>query len=440
MSGTGDGAKQPIFRDLNADDAEQETTEVESLCLVCGHNGTTRLLLTKIPYFKEIILSSFSCPNCGNSNREAQFGGRIQDKGTVIEFLVKEQKDLNRQVVKSDYSSVTIPELDLEIPARSQKGEITTVEGILDRVVNGLKQDQVSRQLQDPNGARKVEDYIERLQKTKELRTPFHLIIDDPSGNSFVENPFAPHKDYALVVTTYVRSQEHIEQLGFSNEDRLPEIADSDSDVVGEVSQDEVLTFKTNCSNCNSPCDTNMKRTKIPHFKEVVIMATNCEACGHRTNEVKSGAGFEPQGVHITLNLTCQADLNRDVLKSETCSVHIPELELDVGGGTFGGRFTTVEGLLENIKQQLKQANPLITGDSGDPDRDSKMDVFLNKLDKVRSGELPAHLILDDPAGNSYLQNIYAPESDPEMQVVQYDRTFEQNEELGLNDMRTENY
>ena len=27
----------------------------------------------------------------------------------------------------------------------------------------------------------------------------------------------------------------------------------------------------------------------IPHFKEVVIMATNCDACGHRSNEVKSG-------------------------------------------------------------------------------------------------------------------------------------------------------
>ena len=27
----------------------------------------------------------------------------------------------------------------------------------------------------------------------------------------------------------------------------------------------------------------------IPHFKEVIIMATTCDSCGHRTNEVKSG-------------------------------------------------------------------------------------------------------------------------------------------------------
>ena len=56
------------------------------------------------------------------------------------------------------------------------------------------------------------------------------------------------------------------------------------------------------------------------------------------------------------------------------------------------------------------------------------------------SGELKAKFILDDPAGNSYLQNIYAPDDDPEMIVEDYERTNEQNEDLGLNDMKTENY
>lgn len=37
-------------------------------------------------------------------------------------------------------------------------------------------------------------------------------------------------------------------------------------------------------------------------------------------------------------------------------------------------------------------------------------------------------------------QNVYAPEEDPELSVQRYERTFEQNEELGLNDMKTEGY
>jgi zinc finger protein len=52
----------------------------------------------------------------------------------------------------------------------------------------------------------------------------------------------------------------------------------------------------------------------------------------------------------------------------------------------------------------------------------------------------PFTVILDDPLANSYLQNLYAPDPDPNMSAEVYDRTFEQNEELGLNDMKLEGY
>ena len=55
--------------------------------------------------------------------------------------------------------------------------------------------------------------------------------------------------------------------------------------------------------------------SEIPHFKEVVIMATSCDYCGHKTNEVKSGGGIEPRGTRITLKITDPSDLSRDVLK-----------------------------------------------------------------------------------------------------------------------------
>lgn len=40
----------------------------------------------------------------------------------------------------------------------------------------------------------------------------------------------------------------------------------------------------------------------------------------------------------------------------------------------------------------------------------------------------------------SSFQNVYAPEEDPELRVEHYERSFEQNEDLGLNDMKTEDY
>ena len=41
---------------------------------------------------------------------------------------------------------------------------------------------------------------------------------------------------------------------------------------------------------------------------------------------------------------------------------------------------------------------------------------------------------------NSYLQNLYAPDPDPNMTIEIFERTWDQNEDLGLNDMKLENY
>lgn len=188
-----------------------------------------------------------------------------------------------------------------------------------------------------------------------------------------------------------------------------------------------------------------MKLTSIPHFKEVVIMATVCDYCGHKTNEVKSGGGIEPKGKKITLRVTESADMSRDVLKSETCSLIIPELDMEMGSHALGGKFTTLEGLLKNAQEQIEQ-NPffygsMATGDSATKEDKERLASFKDRLNQMIEGEeLPFTVVLDDPSGNSYLQNVYAPEDDPEMIVEHYERSWQQNEDLGLNDMKVEGY
>nr|CAG4643983.1 EOG090X06TU [Lepidurus arcticus] len=437
--------KKPVFSDLGADDEESEVTEIESLCLNCGENGVTRLLLTRIPFYKEIILMSFECEHCGHKNNEIQSGEKIQEKGIRFEARIVNARDMDRQVIMSDTASVSIPELEFEIPAQSQKGEITTVEGVLDRAVAGLEQDQASRRELHPEAATQIDEFITKMQKARNLETPFTLIVDDPAGNSFVENPFAPHPDPTMNITHYIRSQEQDHSLGIYS---AQEIAANDAineeneeeDLSGEKLENEVLHFGTNCSNCNAPCETNMKMTNIPFFKEVIIMATVCDACGHRTNEVKSGTGIADKGTKITLKITDPLDLSRDVLKSETCMLCIPELDFEVGSATLGGRFTTIEGLLTSIKEQLVGKNPLVSGDSAKSDVKQRLEEFGEKIDSILASKMTVHIVLDDPAGNSYLQNIYAPDPDPDMEIVHYERTFEHKEELGLNDMKVDDY
>ena len=168
-------------------------------------------------------------------------------------------------------------------------------------------------------------------------------------------------------------------------------------------------------------------------------MATNCEACGHRTNEVKSGSGIEPLGVKIEVKINGKEDFSRDVLKSETCHMEIPELELEVGPTTLGGRFSTVEGIIVSIKDQLANSTAF-TGDSSDKEIVNRMDHFISDLDQILQGEKVVTLILNDPAGNSFIQSLSDDGPDDRLTITKYERTFEQNEELGINDMKVENY
>lgn len=430
-----------LFSDISGDDY-QKPQEIESLCPNCGKNGITRILLTRIPHYKEVILMSFNCDECGYQNNEIQSGGQIQEKGIVIEVHLTTERDLSRQVVKSDYASITVPEIDLEIPSNSQKGEITTIEGILSRTMAGLEQDQPVRKHMDPDGYEKIEKFTAEIQSLLKLENDFKLIINDPSGNSHIENPHLPAADPGRMEKHYQRTNAQNHKLGIYTDEEINSdkpIVDDD-ELTAEKLEEEVLHFSTNCPNCNAPAQTNMKVTNIPFFKEVVIMATVCDLCDIKTNEVKSGGGIEPKGKRITMTVTEKSDLNRDVLKSETCDLKIPELEFEMGGAALGGKFTTLEGLLNNMLDEIEQNSLWGSGDGAAPDVADKMKKFKARLRQCIEGDLEFTIVLDDPAGNSYLQNLYAPDPDPGMLIEEYERTFEQNDDLGINDMKVENY
>lgn len=63
--------------------------------------------------------------------------------------------------------------------------EITTVEGIIDRAVRGLEQDQEVRRKEHPETAEKIDEFIAKLNDLKNLKTPFKLVLYDLK-NTFV--------------------------------------------------------------------------------------------------------------------------------------------------------------------------------------------------------------------------------------------------------------
>ncbi|KAI9253837.1 ZPR1 zinc-finger domain-containing protein [Phascolomyces articulosus] len=428
-------APEPIFVDLHDN---SKPAEIESLCMKCHEMGTTRMLFTKIPHFKEIIIMAFECPHCGFRNNELQSAGAFNEKGQTVSCHVTGKEDLDRQLVKSDFAAVKFEELDLEIPPSRRRGLLTTVEGLVSNAIEDLEAGQPVRKHTDEDVYNKIEAILQQLKAYQEGKQEFTLTIDDASGNSYIENRCLPAQDPKITLRWYTRTPEQNAFLGLSSEQQpqQPTAAAGEDDEAPEV-----LTFPANCSHCNAPSETNMHVMDIPHFKEVVIMATSCEQCGYKSNEVKAGGPISAQGKRITLKVTDTEDLSRDILKSETCGLSIPEIDLELTPGTLGGRFTTVEGLLRQVHDELEERVPFMHGDSTTDESRQRWAAFLEKLTQVADGKLiPVTLILDDPLSNSYLQNLYAPDDDPEMKIENYDRDWDTNEALGLNDIKLENY
>ena len=49
-------------------------------------------MLTKIPFFKEVIISSFECYKCGHRDNSIQSGSTIQDKGVTYTISIQAAK------------------------------------------------------------------------------------------------------------------------------------------------------------------------------------------------------------------------------------------------------------------------------------------------------------------------------------------------------------
>lgn len=437
-------------KQTGASDAEgHPVQEVESLCMHCHKNGTTRMLLTKIPYFKEVILMSFECPHCGFKNSEIQPAGQIQEKGSKYILKLENKNDFNRQVVKSETASSKFIELDLEIPPK--RGQLITVEGLLTEMVDDLESDQKQRKEKQPEIYDKINVFIDKVRKTLEGENlPMTFVLDDPSGNSWIEYvPGEPAHKWAKV--EYFRTLEQSFNLGLINEEKYAEMKRKQEEEKEEVKPistgfvsdnseienyaNEVQTFKATCPTCYAPCETHMKTINIPHFKDVIIMSTVCQHCGYKSNEVKTGGAIPEKGRRTVLKCDDPDDLKRDILKSETCHLVIPELKLDLTPGTLGGRFTTVEGLLRQVYDELEERVFTQTSDSMDEKTKASWQKFFSGLKDAADGKTKFTIMLEDPLAASYVQNVYAPDKDPNMETEDYDRTEEENEDLGLNDM-----
>jgi zinc finger protein len=393
---------------------------------------------------------SFSCPHCHFKNSEIQSAGEIQQKGSRYELRLTSSADFARQVVKSDTCVVKFIELDIEVPAG--RGQLTNVEGLLSMILEDLELQQPERKEQIPEVWAKIEEIVAKgRQMIAGESFPFRLSLDDPAGNSWIE-PDQKDGVGKWSKVEYARTAEQNEALGLGDtEEKTESPAETGQPTATsfedeEIIPNEVYSFPATCPGCTRHCVTHMKMVEIPHFKQVVIMSTVCDQCGYRSNEVKTGGEVPEKGKLIKLKVENAADLGRDILKSESCALECPELNLSVNPGTLGGRFTTVEGLLTQVRDDLHQQifdvgdDAGAGGDSLPSEAKENWNKFFDGINEAIKGERKFTVVLRDPLASSYLQNLFSPEDDPQIETEEYERTAEEEEDLGLTDMKTEGY
>ena len=389
---------------------------------------------------------SFYCNHCYFKNTEVQSAGEIQERGTKYVLKLDLEEDLERQIVKSDTGVLRIEDLDLEIPPG--RGKLTNLEGILVDIQKDLEKDQKWRAVEAPEIHEKIDGIIKKVsQMSFGEAFPFSISINDPAGNSWIEpSPIDTSGKYRRI--EYQRTPEENASLGLAGESSAE--PSSAADVEGDESMEgvEILdgklyTMPCQCPGCNKHAAMNMQMVNIPFFKQVIITAVVCKYCGYRTSDVKTGGEVPEKGQRIWLEVKGPKDLRRDILKSETCCLKIPQCAIDVQPGTMGGRFTTVEGLMTQMRDDLRSAifdvddEAGTGGDSMPETQKVTWTSFFTKLDQAINAEMPFTILLEDPLANSYVQSFTAPEPDPQIRSEEYERTEEEEEDLGLTDMRT---
>src|SRR2546421_5414522 len=159
-------------------------------------------------------------------------------------------------------------------------------------------------------------------------------------------------------------------------------------------------------------------------------MSFECPKCGFKNSEIQSAEEIQERGAKYTLRLSEKDDFNRQVVKSDTCVAKFIELDVEIPSGR--GRLTNVEGLLSMVLEDLEMEQPARRTLA--PEVHEKIQDLIDKGRKMLDGEIfPCTLIVDDPAGNSWI------EPSPKDKLskwtrVDYVRTAEQNGMLSLGD------
>lgn len=140
----------------------------------------------------------------------------------------------------------------------------------------------------------------------------------------------------------------------------------------------------------------------IPYFGDILETAVLCKECGYQSSDSISLSQNDP--MRFTLEID-ESKLNTRVAKSQTATLTIPDLGLKVEPGPKSqGYVSNVEGILNRFESAIVRALTL-EGENIDKTVEDNALNLIEKLASIKMGELSTKLVLEDPFGNSVIDD-----------------------------------
>ncbi len=152
------------------------------------------------------------------------------------------------------------------------------------------------------------------------------------------------------------------------------------------------------------PCPVCHKKTlnltedqiDIPYFGKTYIFSMSCSNCKYSKSDVEAEERKEP--CRITFTIEKEGDMKIRVVKSSEANVKIPQLRMSMESGPASDGFiSNIEGLLSRFEKVIEDEKELAEED----EIKKHAKNLLKKIRKVKWGEMPLKIIIEDISGNS---------------------------------------
>ena len=135
---------------------------------------------------------------------------------------------------------------------------------------------------------------------------------------------------------------------------------------------------------------------EIPFFGKTFVFSMHCEGCNFHKADIEAAEMKDP--CKLTFTIEKEEDMKVRVVKSSEASIKVPQLHMSVTPGPAS------EGFISNIEGLLNRFEKVIEDERESSEEDNAKTTaknLLKKIRKVKWGEMPLKIVIEDPSGNS---------------------------------------